>query len=64
MKHTVEVGSGAMIYTPSFKKIGSGIKALMGGDSQTHRRHAGCISLPSLFQNKESTLKLYVLSKY
>jgi hypothetical protein len=26
MKYTVEVGSGAMIYIPSFIKTGSGIK--------------------------------------
>jgi hypothetical protein len=31
MKYAVEIGSGAMIYTPSFIKIGSGIQKLMGG---------------------------------
>jgi hypothetical protein len=33
----VEMGSGAMIYIPSFKKIGSAIQTLMGGykDTQT-----------------------------
>jgi hypothetical protein len=30
MKYAVEMGSGAMIYVPSFIKIGSGIKTLMG----------------------------------
>jgi hypothetical protein len=35
MKYVVETGSGAMIYTPSFIKIGSGIQKLMVGDSQT-----------------------------
>jgi hypothetical protein len=37
MKHAVEMGSGAMIYLPSFIKIGSGIQKLMGGltDTQT-----------------------------
>jgi hypothetical protein len=30
MKYAVEMGSGAMIYTPSFIKIGSGIQKLMG----------------------------------
>jgi hypothetical protein len=29
MKHAVEKGSGAMIYIPSFIKIGSGIQMLM-----------------------------------
>jgi hypothetical protein len=36
MKHTFEMGSGAMIYIPSFIKIGSGIQTLIWGDTQTH----------------------------
>jgi hypothetical protein len=35
MKYAVEIGSGAMIYIPSFIKIGSVIKKLIGGDTQT-----------------------------
>jgi hypothetical protein len=36
MKYATEIGSGAMIYIPSFIKIGSVIQKLMGmGDSQT-----------------------------
>jgi hypothetical protein len=31
MKYAVEMGSSAMIYTPSFIKIGSAIQKLMGG---------------------------------
>jgi hypothetical protein len=30
MKYAVETGSGAMIYLPSFIKIGSGIEKLLG----------------------------------
>jgi hypothetical protein len=30
MKYVVETGSGAMIYIPSFIKIGSGIQKLIG----------------------------------
>jgi hypothetical protein len=30
MKYAVEMGSGAMIYIPSFIKIGSGIQKLLG----------------------------------
>jgi hypothetical protein len=30
MKYAVEMGSGAMIYTPSFMKITSTIQKLMG----------------------------------
>jgi hypothetical protein len=37
MKYAVEMGSGAMIYIPSFIKIGSGIQKLIRGDTQTHR---------------------------
>jgi hypothetical protein len=39
MKYAIEMGSGAMIYIPSFMKIGSGIHKLMIGgftDTQTH----------------------------
>jgi hypothetical protein len=31
MKYAVEMGSGAMIYIPSFITIGSGVQKLMGG---------------------------------
>jgi hypothetical protein len=50
------VGSDAMIYTPSFIKIGSGIQKFMGGihryiDTQTIN---DIINLLLRFQNKES----------
>jgi hypothetical protein len=36
MKYAVQMGSGVMIYIPSFIKIGSGIQKLMErGDTQT-----------------------------
>jgi hypothetical protein len=38
MKYAVEMGSGAMIYIPSFIKFGSGVQKLIGGgggDTQT-----------------------------
>jgi hypothetical protein len=35
MKYAVEMGSGAMIYIPSFIKIGSGIRKLIGRDTRT-----------------------------
>jgi hypothetical protein len=35
MKYAVPMGSGAMIYTPSFIKTGSGIQKLIQRDSQT-----------------------------
>jgi hypothetical protein len=38
MKCAVDMGSSAMIYIPSFIKIGSGIQKLIGGGTQTHRQ--------------------------
>jgi hypothetical protein len=35
MKYAVEMGSGAMIYIPSFVKIGTGIQKYMGGGGYT-----------------------------
>jgi hypothetical protein len=35
MKYAVEMGSGAMIYVPSYIKIGSGIQKLNGADTHT-----------------------------
>jgi hypothetical protein len=47
MKYTIEIRSGAMIYIPSFIKIGSDIQNGGGGDSQaqTYRQHGDRISL-------------------
>jgi hypothetical protein len=43
MKYAVEMGSGAMIYIPSFIKIGSNIQKLTEGegntDTHTLRQH-------------------------
>jgi hypothetical protein len=51
MKYVVEMGSGALIYIPSFIKIGSGIQKLFGGggDSQTNREQGDLISLLYFF---------------
>jgi hypothetical protein len=49
-KYTVQMGSGVMIYTPSFIKIGLGIEKLVGiGDSQTLRPRGDLISLLLFF---------------
>jgi hypothetical protein len=37
MKHVVEMCLGAMIYTPTLIKIGSGIQKLIGGGTDTQR---------------------------
>jgi hypothetical protein len=51
MKYAVEMGSGAMIYIPSFIKIGSGIQKLSGGGGgiRRHRQHGDIISLLLFF---------------
>jgi hypothetical protein len=55
MKYAIEMGSGSMIYKPSFIKIGSGIQTLIGGIYiQKHRQQGDRISLLLFFKNKES----------
>jgi hypothetical protein len=49
------MNSGAVIYIPSFMKIGSGIQKLIGG---THRQHGDLISLLSFFKNEERLKKI------
>jgi hypothetical protein len=64
MKYIIEMGSGAIIYIPSFIKIGSGIQKLIGGGG-IHRQHGDCLSLLLFFQNKKRRLKnKYSLPKY
>jgi hypothetical protein len=43
----VEMGSGVVIYVPSFINIGSGVQKLVVGDTQTHthRQQRDLISL-------------------
>jgi hypothetical protein len=36
MKHVTEMGSGVMIYIPSFIKTVSGIQMFTGGNTQIH----------------------------
>jgi hypothetical protein len=38
MKYAIEMGSGAMIYIPSFINIGSGIQKLIRGNKETQRQ--------------------------
>jgi hypothetical protein len=49
MMYAIEMGSGAMVYTPSFIKIGSGIQMVIGGGQQ----HDDLISLLLFFQNRD-----------
>jgi hypothetical protein len=60
VEYAVEMGSGAMIYIPSFIRAGSGIEKLMGGGENTRiRRPQGdLLSLFYFFFNKESGLKM------
>jgi hypothetical protein len=57
IKYAVEVGSVAMIYIPSFRKIASGIRKLIRRCLHTQREQGDLISLLLFFQNKESRLK-------
>jgi hypothetical protein len=57
MKRAIEMGSGVMIYTPIFIRIGLGIQKLMGGGIHTHRQDGDSISLLLFLENKKSKLK-------
>jgi hypothetical protein len=48
MKYSVEIGSGAIIYIPSFIKIGSGIQHVRAGG--IYRQHGDGMSLLSFFK--------------
>jgi hypothetical protein len=43
MQYAVEMGSGAMIYTPSLIKIGSGVLKLVRGIHRQHGDHIGLL---------------------
>jgi hypothetical protein len=60
MKYATEMGSGAIIYIPSFIKLGSGIQKLIGGggDTLTQWQLGDLINLLLFFQKKESRLKI------
>jgi hypothetical protein len=47
------MGSGAVIYVPSFIKIGSGGQKLIGGHTYTHRQQRDLISLLHLFKRRK-----------
>jgi hypothetical protein len=51
----VEMGSGAVIYVPSFIQIGSGVQKLIRGDTRTHThgQQLDLISLLYFFQNRK-----------
>jgi hypothetical protein len=62
MKYVFEMGSGAMIYMPSFIKTDSGIQNRR--DSQTYRQYGDRKSLLSFSQSEESRLKIYLYSLF
>jgi hypothetical protein len=51
------VGSGAMIYMPSFIKIDSTIQECMRGDTQTYGEHGDPINVLLFLRNEELRLK-------
>jgi hypothetical protein len=59
MNYAIDMGTGAMIYTPIFIKIYSGIHSKVdSGRIHRHRQQGDQISLLLFFQNKESDLKI------
>jgi hypothetical protein len=54
IKYEVEMPSGGMIHEPSFMKIGTGDRELLGGTRMymQHRKEGDLIRLPLFFQNK------------
>jgi FPC/CPF motif-containing protein YcgG len=60
MKYAFEMGSGALIYIPSFMMTGSAILKLIRLDTHTYietqRQQGDFISLVLFFKNKESRL--------
>jgi hypothetical protein len=56
MKYSVEIGSGAMIYIPSFTKFGSATQKFMGGNTDTWRAWR-CHKTTFILQKKENRLK-------
>jgi hypothetical protein len=62
MKCAVEMGSGAMIYVPSFINIGSGIQKLIGREyTDTHRQQRDLISLLYFFKIRKVGLLDHVV---
>jgi hypothetical protein len=61
MNYAVEIGSGDMIYIPSFLNIGSGIQKLIMGDRHTDKKVIDPISLFSFFffKIRENRLETY-----
>jgi hypothetical protein len=47
------MGSGAVIYVPSFIKITSGVQKLTGGYKDTHRQQRDLISLLNFFKRRK-----------
>jgi hypothetical protein len=60
MKYAVGMGSGAMIYIPSFICFRH---SKVDGDTQTHRQHRDRISLFLFLLNQENGLKRLTTAK-
>jgi hypothetical protein len=61
MKYAIEMSSGAMTYIPSFIKIGSGIRKLMGGAHSDTQQQGYLISLFLFSQIRKVRLKIMVI---
>jgi hypothetical protein len=57
MNYAVEMGSGGMLFVPSFIKIGSGVQKLIW-EGYAHRQEGDLISLLLFLQYMEGRLKM------
>jgi hypothetical protein len=61
MKYAVEMGSGAMIYMPSFLQTDSGVQKLVEGDTQTERwSHKPTFNLPKYGKQAKHNLIMLI----
>jgi hypothetical protein len=58
MSYGVDIGSSALIYVPSFKKLGSDIQDLIGGAQVSHADTNIKVRI-FIFRSKESRLKTW-----
>jgi hypothetical protein len=60
MKYAVEMGTGAMIYIPSFMNTGPDIQKLLREiRTHTHRQQGDIISILTFFEGKQTNKNMY-----
>jgi hypothetical protein len=64
MKYAVEMGSGTMIYIPSFTKIGSGIRKLIGDTQTAWRSHKPTLGKSGENEKRSFAIKMGYTNLY